>query len=138
MITDKKATSPRNTRQREAIARVLAETTSHPTAAWIYDKLKADFPDLSLGTVYRNLSFLSDRGLIRVLRSGSGTDRFDGNASGHYHVVCESCGKVEDIAMESDAALDERAETLSGYRVSSHRLDFFGVCPACRDRHTVS
>ena len=138
MITDKNSRNTRNTRQRTALLDLLRSTKSHPTASWLYERLKATFPDLSLGTVYRNLSMLSERGLVRVLRSGSAFDRFDADTSAHYHVVCEVCGKVEDIDLEADAALDARAEEASGYRISSHRLDFFGICPACRENNTGS
>jgi Fur family peroxide stress response transcriptional regulator len=138
MIPDKNLIISRNSRQRSAIVRLLGSTKSHPTAAWLYERLRGEFPALSLGTVYRNLAFLADRGQVRVLSSGSGVDRFDADVSAHYHVICPECGKVEDIPLEPDDGLNARAEAASGYRVASHRLDFFGVCPACRDRHTGS
>jgi len=128
----------RNSRQRTALLDLLRSTKSHPTASWLYDRLKTEFPDLSLGTVYRNLSLLAGRGEVLVLRSGSTFDRFDADTRAHYHVVCEVCGKVEDVDLAADATLDARAEAASGYRISTHRLDFIGICPACREKNTGS
>lgn len=138
MITDNYRRNTRNSRQRTALLDLLRSTKSHPTASWLYDRLKATFPDLSLGTIYRNLSMLADRGVVRVLRSGSAFDRFDADTSEHYHVVCEVCGKVEDVDLAVDSTLDARAEEASGYRISTHRLDFIGICPACREKNTGS
>lgn len=122
----------KKSRQRKALLDLLRSTKSHPTAAWLYDKLKASFPDLSQGTVYRNLAILAEQGLVLVLRSGSTFDRFDADTSRHYHVICETCGKVEDIDLPADATLDTTAGKLCGYRISAHRLDFYGICPDCQ------
>jgi Fur family peroxide stress response transcriptional regulator len=136
MITDKLESRSRNTRQRAALMRLLAGTKSHPTAAWLHEQLMEEFPSLSLGTVYRNLSFLAGRGLVRVIESGSGVDRFDGDVNAHYHLVCAHCGTVADSDIPPVEGLEARAASMSGWRISSHRLDFFGICPACRDRNT--
>ena len=137
MITDKRDISFRNSRQRTALLELLKSTKSHPTASWIYDELKKEFPDLSQGTVYRNLSVLAEQGLVQVLRSGSTFDRFDADTSAHYHVVCTVCGKVEDVAMKADAAGETSAARATGYRIEGHRLDFYGVCPACQKKNTA-
>jgi len=146
----------RNTKQRTAILDLLMSTKTHPTAAWLHERLKPDFPGLSLGTVYRNLSVLDAEGRILTLESGTGIDRFDADTSRHYHVVCTACGRVDDVPFgtgESPAAdegreasseagdqarsiappdiRDSDAERASGYRITAHRLDFFGICPAC-------
>jgi Fur family peroxide stress response transcriptional regulator len=134
MITDKQAGQYRNSRQRSALIELLKSTKSHPTASWIYDELKKEFPDLSQGTVYRNLSVLAEQGLVQVLRSGSTFDRFDADVSAHYHVICTVCGKVEDVDMKVDASGDTAAAESTGYRISGHRLDFYGVCPDCQKK----
>lgn len=132
MITD---SSPprRNTRQREAILNLLASTKTHPTANWLYEHLKPDNPEISLGTVYRNLSILASQGKILVIESKTGIDRFDADTSDHYHVICERCGRVDDVGKDFAAPKirDDEAEQATGYRVSGHRLDFFGICPDC-------
>lgn len=116
--------------------RLLGGTKTHPTAAWLHERLTEEFPSLSLGTVYRNLSFLAGRGLVRVIESGTGVDRFDGDVSAHYHLVCTTCGSVADSGIPPVESLEDRAASMSGWRISSHRLVFFGICPACRDRNT--
>lgn len=121
----------KRSRQRERILDTLRRTKSHPTAAWIYDELKRDFPDLSLGTVYRNLNILHDQGLVRVLQSGSTFDRFDADTSVHYHFVCQGCGKVEDIDFPLPHDIDTKASIVLGRVVTGHRLDFFGICNSC-------
>ena len=91
----------KHSRQRECIKEFLADRFDHPTAETIYLNVKKEFPNISLGTVYRNLSLLTNQGLIRKLSTGIGPDRFDGNTSQHYHVLCTECGSVLDLDMEN-------------------------------------
>ncbi len=121
----------KRSRQRERILQTLQGTKSHPTAAWVYDKLKHEFPNLSLGTVYRNLNILQEQGLLRVLQSGSTFDRFDADISEHYHFVCDQCGAVLDVPIPVDARLDAIASESLGVEIRGHRLDFHGVCGPC-------
>ncbi|NWF78149.1 MAG: transcriptional repressor, partial [Chloroflexi bacterium] len=76
---------PRKTKQREAILRVLRNTTCHPTADWIYEEGRKDIPNISLGTVYRNLKLLREAGKILEIDLGGNFSRFDGNQDNHYH-----------------------------------------------------
>ena len=78
----------RKSRQREAIIRVLMSTTSHPTAEWVYEEVKKEIPNVSLGTVYRNLKLLKERGEILELEQTGHYRRFDGNSANHYHFRC--------------------------------------------------
>ncbi len=118
-------------RQREAIYQFLCTRTDHPTAETIYASLRVEMPNISLGTVYRNLSLLSDTGQIQKL-SGSGTsDRFDPKATPHYHFHCEHCGKVEDIPMTSMDSLNQLAQAHLGGTIRSHTLMFHGTCSEC-------
>jgi len=121
----------KRSRQRERILEILRSTDSHPTANWIYDRLKPEFPDLSLGTVYRNLRILERQGEIVHLESGSTFDRFDARKGPHYHFICDSCGKVMDLDIPAASKLERMAEKAVGVKVERHRLDFFGLCPAC-------
>ena len=73
----------RKSKQRQKILGLLKATKSHPTASWIYEKLKHEFPSLSLGNVYRNLSILVEQGCIQELKFGSTFDRYDGNVNPH-------------------------------------------------------
>ena len=87
-------------RQREAIKTFLAGRYDHPTAETVYLGIKEEFPNISLGTVYRNLSLLSDIGEIQKLSTGIGPDRFDGNPAPHYHFICKHCGSVLDLSVD--------------------------------------
>jgi Fe2+ or Zn2+ uptake regulation protein len=119
----------RLTRQRQAILDVLQDTTEHPDATWVYEQVRQHIPNVSLGTIYRNLGVLEDQGLIRVLRYGR-FRRYDGNVSQHYHLACLGCGAVYDLALSQQDALSHQVEQ-EGYRVTDHRLEFYGHCPAC-------
>lgn len=122
----------KRSKQREAILQELCARTDHPTAEELYLSLKQRMPALSLGTVYRNLSLLSDEGIILKLTCG-GADHFDGNAAQHYHFLCESCGKLFDVHMPIYPDLEEIACENSDFHVTNHRLTFYGICPACME-----
>jgi Fur family peroxide stress response transcriptional regulator len=121
----------KRSRQRERILDTLKNTKSHPTASWVYDQLKKDFPSLSLGTVYRNLGILRDQGLVRVLQSGSTFDRFDADMKEHSHFVCENCGKIEDVDLPPYNEWGKSISASLGRKVSGYRLDFYGHCDDC-------
>ena len=128
----------RQTRQRQRILDVLRETEAHPTADWIYERLKSEMPALSLGTVYRNLKFLVKQGHVRKLPFGSTFDRFDGRLSPHYHLVCERCGRITDFIMPHRVDINRKVEKMSGFSIAQHRIDFFGLCGKCRKAVTKS
>ena len=88
-------------------------------------------PNISLGTVYRNLNHLRDEGKIQELCFGRGVNRYDGDVRDHYHVRCIECGKVEDVPHVSPRASSQEIGRMTGYRILSHRLEFWGVCPEC-------
>ncbi|RMF70037.1 MAG: transcriptional repressor [Calditrichaeota bacterium] len=123
----------RNSKQRQRILEVLSETTAHPTANWIYERLKPEFPSLSLGTIYRNLRILVDQGKVFELKFGSTFDRYDADTRPHYHFICEVCGRIEDVELEHEAELNAKVEALTNHRVDYHRLEFYGKCQACSD-----
>ncbi len=121
----------RMTRQKRVILDVLRSTKSHPTADWIYEQAKKIIPDLSLGTVYRNLNLLKEMGEIMELNYGSTFSRFDGNPHNHYHFQCRECERVFDLELPLLNSLDKEAGNLSGHQVDYHRLEFYGVCQEC-------
>ncbi|MBE3575688.1 MAG: transcriptional repressor [Firmicutes bacterium] len=122
----------RMTRQRKAILETLRSTKSHPTADWIYEQVRHQIPDISLGTVYRNLKLLKEQGEILELNYGSTFSRYDGNAANHYHFRCEECGRVFDVDLPVSCALEHELEAKTGFEVHSHRLEFYGLCSGCR------
>ena len=122
----------RRTKQREAILKVLRSTTSHPTADWIYSEVRKEIPDISLGTVYRNLKLLRESGEILEIDLGSTFSRFDGNPSIHYHFRYERCGRVFDIDEPVDEKINQRIARKTGFKISHHWLEFRGLCKKCQ------
>ena len=117
-------------RQRETILNNLCSRTDHPTADELYMDLKEELPNLSLGTLYRNLAMLTDNGTILKFHCGT-CDRFDGNNSLHYHLICESCGRLYDLDHTPLIELDTLfAQGYSG-KIRSHLLVFYGLCENC-------
>jgi Fur family transcriptional regulator, peroxide stress response regulator len=123
--------SYRQSRQRERILELLRSTESHPTADWVYVSLKKEFPHLSLGTVYRNLSVLLEQGFIKKIPLGSTFDRFEANVNTHYHLVCENCRQIFDFNLPGYAELNHKAGSMTDFAIRHHRIEFFGTCPNC-------
>jgi len=122
----------KRTRQKEAILRVLRSTTSHPTAEWIFSEVRKEVPHISLGTVYRNLRQLRERGEILELDFNGAPGRFDANAEEHYHFRCARCERVFDVDEPVSKGLGKRAARETGFRISGYRLDFRGLCKECQ------
>ena len=118
-------------RQREAIKDYLSSVTTHPTADTVYMHIKEEFPNISLGTVYRNLNLLVELGEIRKLSCGDGTDHFDYDTSPHYHYVCRQCGRVMDIPMEATKELETAAKEFVLGTIDDHTVFFYGICDEC-------
>ncbi|MEE1013188.1 MAG: transcriptional repressor [Clostridia bacterium] len=121
----------KNSKQRTAILNVLQGTTSHPTANWIYDAVRKEIPNISLGTVYRNLAKLTEAGTIQRLDVGDGMDRFDANFHPHYHLFCNGCKRMMDLELPYDTDLDKMAAQIHGAEVACHNLIFYGRCGIC-------
>jgi len=123
-------------RKRNAILTCLRQTTVHPSADWVYAQLKPQIPDLSLGTVYRNLSRFKEQGQIISLGTVKGVERFDGNTAPHVHFICSDCGCVldlEEIAVPQE--LQSAAALAAGGKVSSCQLTFTGLCMDCQNNN---
>lgn len=120
-------------RQREAIKHFLMTRKDHPTADVVYSSVRNEFPNISLGTVYRNLTLLADLGEISRLRLGDGIDHFDADTHPHYHFICSDCGSVVDLNMDSLKAVDELIGTdVEGNLIRGHVTYFYGCCSCCR------
>ena len=117
-------------RKREAILCALRDTDAHPTAEWVYRRLKPLYPDLSLGTVYRNLGRFTETGQAASLGVIGGHERFDGDTSPHAHLICENCGAVVDVY----DALPEAGELENISKRSGCRVTFRGLCRDCLDK----
>ena len=120
-------------RKRDAILSCLRGTSVHPGADWVYAQLKPEFPDLSLGTVYRNLSYFQQTGQIVSLGTVAGVERFDANTSPHVHFICTSCNAVIDLpGMAVPQELTESAAMQVGGNVQTCSLSFTGRCKNCK------
>ena len=119
-------------RQREAIKGFLMTRRDHPTAETVYQNVKSVFPQISLGTVYRNLTLLADMGEIARLRVGDGADHFDSNTAPHCHFVCRECGSVLDLHGDAlSKAKDMEGRTIDGNLIEGHVTYFHGTCSHC-------
>jgi Fur family transcriptional regulator, peroxide stress response regulator len=123
----------KKTRQREAISRVLKRGNLHPTAEWVYSEVRKEIPHISLGTVYRNLRSLSNKGDIVELDMCGELSRFDVITQNHYHFRCINCGGIFDIDLPVIRGLDDKVEKSTGFDVLYHRLEFRGLCQECQE-----
>ena len=120
-------------RQRESIKNYLMATKEHPTADEVYMNVKQEFPNISLGTVYRNLNLLTDIGEAIKISTPNGGDRFDGKLEPHNHFLCTKCGRLLDLELDMQS-IDEvnrlAGENFDGVITSSSTL-FYGECSDC-------
>lgn len=122
----------KNFKKRNAILEYLRNTTSHPSAETIYTDLKQEIPDLSMGTVYRNLNLFKQQGLVVSVATVKGVERYDANTSSHVHFICDGCDDVVDLhQMKIPDSLSEEVENAIGCKVGTCNLSFTGTCREC-------
>ena len=122
-------------RKRNAILTYLRSVTNHPSAETVFTELKHEIPDLSIGTVYRNLNLFKQQGLAVSVATVKGVERFDGNTEPHVHFICSECDAVIDL-MEMDVpdSLKQVAQSCSGGQVTDCQLTFTGHCRDCSEK----
>jgi len=103
-------------------------------ADWIYDEVRKVIPNISKGTVYRNLKILEEKGEISELNLNGTVTRFEGRQTNHYHFRCTGCGRIFDLDETVDVELDERVARKTGFKVSYHQLEFRGLCKDCQQK----
>ena len=118
-------------KQREMILNQVINFPIHPTADQVYSALKTDNPNLSLGTVYRNLNLLSEMGQLLKIKIADGSDRFDARLDDHYHIVCDKCNKVYDVELNLLKDLENVISTSFGHKLTEVSLTLRGICNAC-------
>lgn len=118
-------------RQRELIKDFLISRKDHPTADVVYMNVRKTFPNISLGTVYRNLQLLTELGEIKKLNVGDGVDHFDGDTSPHYHFICKECGRVVDLQMGNIDTIKDIAGVNFDGQIAGHITYFYGLCGSC-------
>ena len=118
-------------RQRESIKELLNNSCDHPTADMVYMSVRQEFPNISLGTVYRNLNLLADLGEAIKITTPNGGVHFDGRTAPHYHFCCNHCGSVIDLDLKELNCINEAAgENFDGI-IESHSMMFYGTCKDC-------
>ena len=129
------ATSTKHFRKRDAILTCLRMSKEHPSAEALFTQLKPQIPDLSMGTVYRNLNLFKEQGMAISVATVNGVERFDGNTSPHVHFICDDCGAVIDLeAMQVPQSLVTTAESCCGGQVTGCQLSFNGKCKTCHSK----
>ncbi len=135
MLSSLRERSFRLTPQRMAVLEILASSQGHPTVAEIYESVRARFPTTSLATVYKTVILLKELGEVLELGFPDGSNRYDGSRPyPHPHIVCTRCRKSMDPELSSIDHLNEEIAEKTCYTIEHHRLDFFGLCPACQAR----
>ena len=118
-------------RQRESIKEFLTGRTDHPTADFVYENMKQIYPNISLGTVYRNLNQLVEQGVLRRIATPVSGDRFDIRTDPHAHLLCTRCGKVLDLEDDLISELDRNVMRTTGFLVNDRQLLLSGICADC-------
>lgn len=133
LVVTLKQAGLRITPQRIAICKLLSETEAHPTAAMIYDHVRAEYPSLSLATVYNTLEALVGLGAVNALgHAGDGNVHYDADTSPHINLACIACHKIVDIESPQVATIDQEISSTSGYKLLGARVMYYGLCPECQ------
>ena len=121
----------RRTRQRRLVYEAVASTDVHPTAEWVYERVRREIPRVSLGTVYRNLRLLMADGKLKAWTRGR-TTRFDADMAVHDHFVCDACGLLLDVEQTPEALAAEKKLRARGHTIETRVLEYHGFCRDCR------
>ena len=123
----------RTSKKRDAMLTLLRSTHCHPGADWVYQEMKAQYPGVSLGTVYRNLNHLCERGLIRRVGAVNGQERYDAQVRPHSHFICNRCGCVLDLPRLSPGeGCVEQLGVQYGFAAESCEVIVRGLCEDCK------
>ncbi|MBQ6896560.1 MAG: transcriptional repressor [Oscillospiraceae bacterium] len=128
----------KHSKKRDAILQAIRSTDCHPSAEWIYSQVKPIYPDISLGTVYRNLALFEETGEVIAVATVDGQKRYDATADPHTHFICECCKSVIDV--ETPQPFAEMYTALSrehGFRADHHSLTFYGRCDKCQNGENI-
>lgn len=127
-------TKRKNSRKRQAMLDLLLNTREHPTAEMLYNLLKPDYPELSLGTVYRNLSVLAEDGMVISVGTVGGQERYDANTTPHPHFVCRKCLRVIDLELpDTVSVMYDSVEHDYNFACEGYSLSLSGLCDHCRN-----
>ena len=119
--------------QRNCILNIVVSNPIHPTAEQVYEIARRSYPNISLGTVYRNLNQLSEHGILKKICSSYGSVRFDGRTDPHFHMVCTHCGKVFDVELEELLSIKEKLSDMYGFDVINYEVSIQPICKECKN-----
>lgn len=119
-------------KQRDAILENVLSRCDHPTADMVYEEVRKELPNISLGTVYRNLNMLVEIGKIRKIIMPGVSDRFDKTLESHYHLYCKNCNVIDDVILPNITEIDKLVEKHTGHKIVSHDIVFTGICKKCQ------
>ena len=122
----------RVTKQRQILVEVLDRKDWHPSAEELHKLVQRELPNISLGTIYRNLEQLAQKGAITVIEEAGIQRLYDGNPKPHYHVKCLRCGKVSDVPDEAVKWVQKPLVDMPDFTITGHRMIFSGFCSTCR------
>jgi len=124
----------KRSKQRSAILDAVKNTKCHPTADWVYTEVRKSIPNISLGTVYRNLARLAEEKVITKLNMGTSSEHFDGNVKPHYHVACVECERIFDIEENVNFDINKWASKFFNGEIYEHYTVFTGKCSECNNK----
>ncbi|WP_305043653.1 Fur family transcriptional regulator [Geoalkalibacter sp.] len=134
ILTKLRALDCRITPQRLAVLRILLESPGHPTMEEIYAQVRRDFPTVSLATIYKTATLLKGLGEVLEVGMRHGSSRYDAHKPyPHPHVICTHCKAILDFEELPLAELTQAIAEKTGFEIRDHQLEFFGLCPACRE-----
>lgn len=122
------------TSQRKAVYDILLQSHDHPTAAEVMNRLVEQGHNLAYGTVYNSLRYLSDKQMIRELKLGEAASRYDARMDDHQHIMCEECGKVDEVLTHVPQEWIDTVAKETGYTIGHAHVVFGGICPDCKTK----
>lgn len=123
-----------NTKQRTIILEELQNLSTHPTADELFQRVRLKLPNISLGTVYRNLNQLAEQGVITKFGKTGEQKRFDARQDNHYHFTCSECGKIYDLIPDKMHSLTALMNSIAQHEVHGFDLEFYGKCANCKNK----
>lgn len=123
-------------RQRELVFQAVRMHANHPTADDVFRIVREKYPNISLATVYRNLNQLTERQKLLKIPVPNGSDHFDHQTHSHLHVICQKCGKMEDIAFELPDQMKIELQSYANMRITEYQLLAYGICSECTQENT--
>jgi Fur family transcriptional regulator, peroxide stress response regulator len=134
MVESLRKSNHRITPQRLAVLDILADSHGHPSVEKIYEQVRVRFPTMSIATVYKTISMLKEINQVLELGFPDGSNRYDGNRPfPHPHVICTKCRSIIDPELDILNDLTQEVTRQTGFAITTHRLDFFGLCRACQE-----